>query len=42
MRRNDAWHQLVVPLRMARRAVQLDADVVHVFKPIGYSGLAGI
>jgi glycosyltransferase involved in cell wall biosynthesis len=42
MRGNDAWHQLVVPLRLARRAVQLDADVVHVFKPIGYSGLAGM
>jgi glycosyltransferase involved in cell wall biosynthesis len=42
LRRNDGWHQLVVPLRMARRAVQLDADVVHVFKPIGYSGLAGL
>jgi glycosyltransferase involved in cell wall biosynthesis len=42
MRRNDVWHQLVVPLRLARRAVQLDADVVHVFKPIGYSGLAGM
>ena len=42
LRRNDTWHQLVVPLRMARRAVLLDPDVVHVFKPIGYSGLAGI
>jgi glycosyltransferase involved in cell wall biosynthesis len=41
MRRNDLWHQLSVPLRMARRAVQLDPDVVHVFKPIGYSGLTG-
>lgn len=42
MRRNDTWHQVVIPLRMARRAVQLDADVVHVFKPIGYSGLTGL
>ncbi len=42
MRRNDTWHQIVIPLRMARRAVQLDADVVHVFKPIGYSGLTGL
>jgi glycosyltransferase involved in cell wall biosynthesis len=41
LRRNDAWHQLVVPARMARRAVQLEPDVVHVFKPVGYSGLAG-
>ncbi|MGD2205888.1 MAG: glycosyltransferase family 4 protein [Anaerolineae bacterium] len=42
LHRDDAWHKLVVPLQMARRAVQLDADVVHVFKPIGYSGLAGM
>lgn len=42
LRRNDAWHQLVVPVRMARRAVQLEPDVIHVFKPIGYSGLAGL
>jgi glycosyltransferase involved in cell wall biosynthesis len=42
LRRNDAWHQLVVPVRMARRAVQLEPDVVHVFKPIGYSGLTGL
>lgn len=42
LRRNDLWHQFVVPLRLARRAIQLDADIVHVFKPIAYSGLAGI
>jgi glycosyltransferase involved in cell wall biosynthesis len=42
VRRNDTWHQVVVPPRMARRAVGLDPDVVHVFKPIGYGGLAGI
>jgi glycosyltransferase involved in cell wall biosynthesis len=42
IRRNDAWHQLVVPLRMARRAARLEPQVVHVFKPIGYSGLAGM
>lgn len=41
-RRNDAYHQMIVPLRMACRAVWLDPDVIHVFKPIGYSGLAGI
>ncbi len=41
LRRNDAWHQLVVPMRMARRAVQIDPDVIHLFKPIGYSGMAG-
>jgi glycosyltransferase involved in cell wall biosynthesis len=42
IRRNDTWHQLVVPARMARRASGLDPDVVHLFKPIGYSGLAGL
>lgn len=42
IRRNDAWHQLVVPVRMARRAIQLQPDVIHVFKPIGYSGLTGL
>jgi glycosyltransferase involved in cell wall biosynthesis len=42
LRRNDAWHQLTVPVLMARRTAKLDPDVVHVFKPIGYSGLAGI
>jgi glycosyltransferase involved in cell wall biosynthesis len=41
IRRNDAWHQIVVPAHMARRAVRLDPDLIHVFKPIGYSGLAG-
>jgi glycosyltransferase involved in cell wall biosynthesis len=40
--RDDLWHRLVVPMRMARRALLLDADVVHVFKPIAYSGLGGI
>ena len=42
LRRNDAWHQLVVPMHMARRAVQLDPDVIHLFKPIGYSGMSGV
>lgn len=42
LRRNDAWHQLTVPLRMARRATRLGPDAVHVFKPIGYSGLAAV
>jgi len=42
LRRDDAWHRLVVPLRMARQAAGLRPDVVHVFKPIGYSGLAGL
>ena len=40
--RNDAWHQVSVPLSMARRATQLEPDVIHIFKPVGYSGLAGI
>jgi glycosyltransferase involved in cell wall biosynthesis len=39
---NDAFHQIVVPVRMARRAAALKPDVLHVFKPIGYSGLAGM
>ena len=42
LRRNDLVHQLVVPARLARRSATLEPDVVHVFKPIGYSGLAGI
>jgi glycosyltransferase involved in cell wall biosynthesis len=40
--RDDTWRRVTVPVRMARRAVALRPDVVHVFKPIGYSGLAGI
>ncbi len=42
LRRNDLWHQVAVPLQMARRCARLRPDVVHVFKPIGYSGLAGL
>jgi glycosyltransferase involved in cell wall biosynthesis len=41
VRRNDLWHQLTVPLRLAHRAVRLKPGVVHVFKPVGYGGLAG-
>ena len=41
LRSNDLWHQLVVPMRMARRTARLRPDVVHVFKPIAYSGLVG-
>ncbi len=41
VRRNDLWDQLSVPPRLARCAARLKPDVVHVFKPIGYSGLAG-
>ena len=39
---DSAYSRLVVPVRMARRAVQLKPDVIHVFKPVAYSGLAGI
>jgi glycosyltransferase involved in cell wall biosynthesis len=42
VRSNDLWHQVVVPLHLARRTAQLRPDVVHIFKPVGYSGLAGI
>lgn len=42
LRRDDAVRRLVVPVRLARRAAGLKPDVVHVFKPVGYSGLAGI
>jgi glycosyltransferase involved in cell wall biosynthesis len=42
LRCDDAWHRLAVPLRLARRAINLDPDAVHVFKPTGYSGLTGI
>jgi glycosyltransferase involved in cell wall biosynthesis len=30
------------PLRLARAALRLRPDVIHVFKPVGYSGLAGM
>ncbi len=42
IRRNDLAHQVIVPAQMARRAAVLNPDVIHVFKPIGYSGLAGM
>jgi glycosyltransferase involved in cell wall biosynthesis len=32
---------LAVSLAMARRALAFKPDVIHVFKPVGYSGLAG-
>ena len=41
IQRNDTWHQIVVPARMARRAAHIEPDLIHVFKPIGYSGLTG-
>jgi glycosyltransferase involved in cell wall biosynthesis len=39
---DGAYSRLVAPLQMARRTEHLNPDVVHIFKPIGYSGLAGI
>ena len=33
--------RLTVPLAMARRAIRCKPDLVHVFKPLGYAGLAG-
>jgi glycosyltransferase involved in cell wall biosynthesis len=39
---DSAYSRVVVPLRMARQAAQLKPDVVHVFKPVAYSGLAGL
>jgi len=42
LRQDDLVRRLVVPPRLARRAAALAPDVVHVFKPIGYSGLAGL
>jgi glycosyltransferase involved in cell wall biosynthesis len=42
LRRNDTWRQVTVPMGMARRATHLNPDVIHVFKPIGYSGLTGL
>jgi len=40
--RDDTLRRIAVPMRMARRAVGLRPDLVHLFKPIGYSGLTGI
>jgi glycosyltransferase involved in cell wall biosynthesis len=34
--------RLSVPLAMARRAIGLKPDLVHVFKPLGYAGLTGL
>ena len=34
--------RLSVPLAMARRTARLKPDLVHVFKPLGYAGLAGL
>lgn len=34
--------RLSVPLAMARRAIDLKPDLIHVFKPLGYAGLTGL
>jgi glycosyltransferase involved in cell wall biosynthesis len=34
--------RLTVPVAMARRTASLSPDLVHVFKPLGYAGLAGL
>ncbi|MFN2291467.1 MAG: glycosyltransferase family 4 protein [Anaerolineae bacterium] len=39
---DSAYSRVVVPLRMARRTMKLVPDVIHVFKPVAYSGLAGM
>jgi glycosyltransferase involved in cell wall biosynthesis len=41
IRRVTPTTPLVEAWKMARRALALKPDVVHVFKPVGYSGLAG-
>jgi len=42
LQRDSARSRLTVPLAMARRAVRLAPDVIHVFKPISYAGLSGL
>lgn len=39
---DSAWARFTVPIRMAHQVVQFSPDLVHVFKPIGYSGLVGM
>ncbi len=39
MARDDWRSRMLVPVGLARRVVRLRPDVVHIFKPIGYSGL---
>jgi glycosyltransferase involved in cell wall biosynthesis len=34
--------RFTVPLALARRAARLKPDLAHVFKPLGYAGLAGM
>jgi glycosyltransferase involved in cell wall biosynthesis len=41
IRRVGATTPLTAAWEMARRALALSPDVIHVFKPIGYSGLTG-
>ncbi len=42
LRGDSTWDRFTIPLAMARRAVRLAPDVVHVFKPISYAGLSGL
>jgi glycosyltransferase involved in cell wall biosynthesis len=39
---DSLWARLSVPLAMARRAIGLKPDLIHVFKPLGYAGLTGL
>lgn len=39
---DSAQARMSVPLAMARRAARLQPDLLHVFKPLGYAGLAGM
>ena len=41
IRRVTSITPLTVSLAMVRRALALKPDAIHIFKPIGYSGLAG-
>jgi glycosyltransferase involved in cell wall biosynthesis len=38
---DSVWARLTVPPAMARHALELQPDVIHVFKPVGYSGMVG-
>ena len=42
LRRVRAWTPLLSAWRLASLARQLQPDVVHVFKPVGYAALAGM
>jgi glycosyltransferase involved in cell wall biosynthesis len=42
LRGDSARSRLTVPLTMARCAVRLSPNVIHIFKPISYAGLSGL